>query len=139
MQMARELSGKDLGGATIPAPAVVEVTTQGKRFDRIVILSDMCCYTSTWSPGFISLPQALLEYSRRVTHPYVYSVNLTDDSQGSQVSPNDPKALLVSGFSEKIFDLMVQFEAGGEDMRSIPALEQIRGRYLIKQYVVGYR
>ena len=83
----------------------------------------------------VTLPEALAEYESRIGPVWTYSCNLSGDSQGSQADPKNKRVMLVSGFSEKIMDLFRQFE-GIEDAetegKSIPSIDQIRERYLVR-------
>lgn len=139
IQVAEKIGRVNVGGSTVPGPALQAEVMAGRRYSRIVILSDQCCYTMSnfnFSYGraasTISLPEVLEGYRRRGCDPFVYSVNLSGDSQGSQADPRNPKVCLVSGFSERIFDLMRQFEGGEEGEENLPVIEQLRAKYKIK-------
>ena len=140
MSCVERILRTNVGHATIPGPAVMECVKKKAEFDRIVILSDMCCYRDSWSGRWgggesVTLPEALAEYESRIGPVWTYSCNLSGDSQGSQADPKNKRVMLVSGFSEKIMDLFRQFE-GIEDAetegKSIPSIDQIRERYLVR-------
>ncbi len=106
---------------------------QPVKVDRIVIVSDMACYNSGW--GMSSLVEMLARYRATVNREaFYYSVNLCGSSQ-SQMDPQDEHTLLLSGFSEKVFSLFNQFEAGkveaGEAASSaeLPTLETLRAKF----------
>ena len=116
----------NVGHSTLPGPAVMDAI--GSKFDRIIVISDMCCYTSGWG----MLPEAILKYKEVHGKTFVYSINLSSDSQGSQADPGDPTNCLVSGYSPKVFDLIRDFEGGEEGQETpIPTLDQIRGKFII--------
>lgn len=98
--IARQLEQMNVGYATHAHLPVEKVTRLGEAFDRIVVFSDLCTY-SDHSYGS-NLPRAFADYKSKVCHPYLHSVNLSQDSQGSQADPSDPKVNLVSGYTEAV-------------------------------------
>jgi hypothetical protein len=120
-----------------------------EKVDRIIIMSDFCCYTQG-NAGFVSYHrgrseeqvfgkdasiQGLVDKYRRTVNPdcRVYSINLNGHGQ-AQTRPSDTKTQLLSGWSEKIFDIIretegVQQVQGGEIPVELPTIEVIRQRY----------
>lgn len=100
-----------------------------KKVDRIIIVSDMCCY------GEDDLGQ-LLEKYRRTVNPVAkyFSINMQGHGQ-SQADPKDKNTLLLSGWSETLFTLMREFEglkdAAGDQNKEIPSIELLRERFKV--------
>lgn len=116
--------------------------TSPKKVDRIIIVSDMCCYGSGGGYGFggnIGNVGALLEEYRRIVNPdaYFYSINMAGHGQ-SQADPQDDKTLLMSGWSEAIFTLIREFEglqeAASEEGKDtiVPSIELLRERFKVE-------
>jgi hypothetical protein len=77
--------------------------------------------------------QSMVDQYRQAVNPqaFVYSVNLSGHDQG-QLRPGDYRTHLLSGWSEKVFDLMRDLEAGTADrpgVNSVPTIEVLRARY----------
>lgn len=109
------------------------------KVDRIVIVSDMCCYGNRGEYGYEggeNLGLLFDEYRRRV-NPDVkyYSVNMAGHGQ-SQIDPLEKNALLISGWSESIFTLFREFEglqeASKEKNVEIPSIELLRERFKVE-------
>jgi len=100
-----------------------------KKVDRIIIVSDMCCY------GEDNLGQ-LLEKYRRTVNPVAkyYSINMQGHGQ-SQADPKNKNTLLLSGWSETLFTLMREFEGlkdeAGDQNKEIPSIELLRERFKV--------
>jgi len=127
--------------------ALDDVTKRGVRFDRIVLLSDLCCYTQgdvncgvDLKPyfGAGATVQGLIDRYRAAVNPdvWVFSVNLSGHAQ-SQLRPGDRRTHLLSGWSEKLFDLLLDLEAeravategGRAEPVAVPTIEALRLRY----------
>jgi hypothetical protein len=109
--------------------------------DRIVLLSDLCCYTQgdvncgydlkTYLGSSKATVQSLLDlYRQRVnTEVKVYSINLAGYGQ-SQVRPQGEGIHLLSGWSEKLLGLIRELEGSGEHQAApVPAIEVLRAKY----------
>jgi hypothetical protein len=109
--------------------------------DRILILSDFCCYTQGDVNCGVNLSQhfgkgatvqSMVDVYRRDVNPdvWVYSINLNGHQQ-SQTRPGGYRVHLLSGWSEKLFELVRQLEGEGEQEpnRVVPAIELLRERY----------
>lgn len=96
------------------------------KVDRIILLSDLCCYTSFdamncrvdmnkyFGKGgeHATIQSMINRYRREVNNDCrVYSINLAGNGQ-AQTQPSDKKSRLLSGWSEQIFGLMRQIETG---------------------------
>lgn len=74
-----------------------------RRYDRIIILSDMQAWMGTGAPM-----KAHISYMNRSgANPYIYSIDLA--GLGS-IGFHSPRVLKLAGFSEKIFDTMKNME-----------------------------
>lgn len=96
--------------------------TANKRYDRIVILSDMQGWMSGGLGQTGGAPSSVLaEYKRRFNaDPFVYSWDL--QGYGSMQFP-ERNVFALAGFSEKVFDLMRMLEVNKEAM--VKAIEEI--------------
>lgn len=109
--------------------------------DRIVLLSDLCCYTQgdvncgydlkKYLGSSRATIQSLLDLYRLRVNPTVkvYSINLAGYGQ-SQVRPEGKGVHLLSGWSEKLFGLIRELE-GADERRGapVPAIEVLRAKY----------
>ncbi|MBI5512338.1 MAG: TROVE domain-containing protein [Deltaproteobacteria bacterium] len=145
--------GEGVGGSTETGLwwALDDITQRGERFDRVVLLSDLCCYTqgdtncgvkmSQWFSKDCSVAGMLARYRARVNHDVaVHSVNLSGYGQ-SQADPKDRRTQLLSGWSETLISRMRAFEGhdtsldanDGEGaaarLATVPTLEQLRALY----------
>lgn len=78
------------------------INSEGKKYDRIFILSDMQAWIQTdWSPATM-----LARYRSKVgANPFIYSFDLKGNGT-MQFKEADPKVIPLAGFSEKVFDIM---------------------------------
>jgi hypothetical protein len=142
-------TGPGVGGGTETGLwfALDDLIRRRVRVDRIVFLSDLCCYTQgddgTARNCGVNLEayfgrgatvQSMVDRYRRAVNPdcCVYSVNLAGYGQ-SQLRPGDRRTHMLSGWSEKLLDTIRELEAGEpkEDSRAaqVPAIEVLRARY----------
>jgi hypothetical protein len=122
--------------------ALHDATRRRVWLDRIVLVSDLCCYTQgdvncgydmSQYFGRNATVQSMIDQYRQAVNPqaFVYSINLSGHGQ-SQVRPGDHRTHLLSGWSEKVFDLMHDLEAGTADrpaVNSVPTITVLRARY----------
>jgi hypothetical protein len=135
--------------------ALDDVTRKRDRFDRIVFLSDLCCYTQgdngtatncgvnmeEYFGKGATMPVMVDRYREQVHAPCrAYSINLSGHGQ-SQLRPGDTRSHLLSGWSDKLVDLIRGLE--GEAVHTIdgatgtvtaeplavPVIEVLRARY----------
>jgi hypothetical protein len=110
-------------------------------------LSDLCCYTQgddgTAKNCGINLEsyfgkratmQSMVDRYRAAVNKdcFVYSVNLSGHGQ-SQLRPHDLRTHLLSGWSEKLLDMIRDIEAGARTQDGqqveVPTIEILRCRY----------
>jgi hypothetical protein len=150
--------GAGVGGSTETGLwfALHDVTEKGVRFDRVIFLSDLCCYTQgdngTAANCGVDLEeyfgkgatvQVMVERYHAKVNPTcrAYSVNLAGYGQ-SQLAPGDARSHLLSGWSDKVVDLIRGLEAGGTvytvdesagstvaEPVAVPVIEVLRERY----------
>jgi len=101
------------------------------KVDRVVVVSDMNCY-NTGGYGYgrsDSLPALLTKY-RKTVNPkaFYYSLNISGGDQ-AQMDPQDDRTLLMSGWSEKVFQLLEQFEEPVDSSVSIPTIDALRRKF----------
>jgi hypothetical protein len=116
--------------------------------DRMIFLSDLCCYTQgddgTAKNCGVNLEeyfgkkatmQSMVDRYRQAINKncYVYSINLNGHCQ-SQLRPSGERTYLLSGWSEKLLDLIRDLEAGktpeqDQHKVEVPTIEILRARY----------
>jgi hypothetical protein len=141
--------GPGVGGGTETGLwfALDDLTKRKVHVDRMIFLSDLCCYTQGDDGtakncgvnmekyfGKRATMQSMVDRYRETVNKdcFVYSVNLSGHGQ-SQLRPNDLRTHLLSGWSEKLLDMIRDLEAGQSEQpeRSVdvPTIEVLRGRY----------
>ncbi len=127
--------------------AVDDLTQRKVHVDRMIFLSDLCCYTQgddgTAQNCGVNLEkyfgkkatmQSMVDRYRQTVNPNcaVYSVNLSGYGQ-SQLRPGDNRTHLLSGWSEKLVDMIRDLEGGdsneSEKVVEVPVIEVLRSRY----------
>jgi hypothetical protein len=127
--------------------ALDDLTKRKIHVDRIIFLSDLCCYTQGDDGtakncgvdmeayfGNKATMQSMVDRYRQAVNKdcFVYSVNLSGHGQ-SQLRPNDHRTHLLSGWSEKLLNTIRDLEAGKteQDQPSVevPTIEVLRARY----------
>ena len=127
---------------------VDDVTRRKVHVDRIIFLSDLCCYTQGDDGtaqncgvnmeeyfGKKATMQSMVDRYRQTVNPdcWVYSINLNGHGQ-SQLRPGDDRTHLLSGWSEKLLDMIGDLEAGktpegNAEPVEVPVIEVLRARY----------
>ncbi len=141
--------GVGVGGGTETGLwfSIDDLTKRKVHVDRIIFLSDLCCYTQGDNGtaqncgvdlekyfGKKATMQSMVDRYRQAVNKdcFVYSVNLSGHGQ-SQLRPNDDRTHLLSGWSEKLLDMIRDIEAGVSDepekQVEVPAIEVLRVRY----------
>lgn len=141
--------GQGVGGATETGLwfAVDDLTKRKVHVDRMIFLSDLCCYTQGDNGqaqncgvnlakyfGKKATMQSMVDKYRQTVNKdcFVYPVNLSGHGQ-SQLRPGDTRTHLLSGWSEKLIDMISDIEAGvspqAEQEIELPAIEVLRRRY----------
>ncbi len=131
---------KGVGGATETGLwwAFKDLTERKVHVDRFILLSDLCCYTQGDVNCGINMKQyfganssvdGMVEKYRAAVNKGArcFSVSLAGYSQ-AQVNPKGSLNFVMSGWSEKIVDLIADTE-GTSDKPSLPTIEVLRTRY----------
>jgi hypothetical protein len=121
-----------------------DVTRRKVHLDRIILISDLCCYTQgdvncgydmSRHFGKNATVASMVDQYRAAVNPdaLVYSINLSGHGQ-SQLRPHDRRTHLMSGWSEKVFQLIRDVEAGETNQpetvaAAVPTIEALRARY----------
>ena len=124
-----------------------DLTKRKVHVDRMIFLSDLCCYTQgddgtakncgvnmeTYFGKKATMQSMVDRYRQAVNKDcFVYSVNLSGHGQ-SQLRPGGDRTHLLSGWSEKLLNMIRDIEAGvsndPEKEVEIPAIEVLRTRY----------
>ena len=156
LAIPKYLKGVGVGGSTETGLwfAIDDLTRRQVHVDRMIFLSDLCCYTQGDNGtaqncgvnlekyfGKKATMQSMVDRYRQTVNKdcFVYSVNLNGHEQ-SQLRPGDNRTHLLSGWSEKLVDMIrdiengvgVKVDAGTETQQSVevPAIEVLRSRYL---------
>jgi hypothetical protein len=141
--------GEGVGGSTETGLwfAIDDLTKRKVHVDRMIFLSDLCCYTQGDNGtakncgvnlesyfGKKATMQSMVDRYRQTVNKncFVYSINLNGHGQ-SQLRPNDSHTHLLSGWSEKLLDMIRDIEDGvtatAEQAVEVPAIEVLRSRY----------
>jgi hypothetical protein len=111
---------------------------QNAKFDRVIILSDMQCWNSGgsyYSDG--NLADAWQNFAKKNPDCWLHSVHLNGYGD-SPVDPRNPKVNLISGFSEKIFGMLLETEGASssesqtERAKGLPTVDQIRENWKVE-------
>ena len=115
-------NGAGVGGGTETGLwwALHDITVNEIKFDRIIMLSDICCYTQgDYNCGYnmkkyfgdkCTIQDMVDKYRKAVNKDCkVYSVNIGGYGQ-TQLNPKDKGTYIMSGWSEKIFNLIADAE-----------------------------
>jgi hypothetical protein len=142
-------TGEGVGGQTETGLwfALDDVTKRKVHVDRMIFLSDLCCYTQGDDGtaqncgvnmekyfGRRATMQSMVDRYRQTVNKdcFVYSVNLSGHGQ-SQLRPQEGRTHLLSGWSEKLLDVIRDLEAGrtgqAEPSVEVPTIEVLRSRY----------
>jgi len=145
--------GKGTGGGTETGLwfGLDDLTKRKVHVDRIILLSDLCCYTLgdchyhdlTKYFGSNATVQGMIDKYRASVNKdcKVYSVNLSGHAQ-AQTRPSDPNSHLLSGWSEKMVDMINDLERGTPIQTQqaapekakpvkVPVIDVLRERYAI--------
>jgi polyhydroxyalkanoate synthesis regulator phasin len=99
-QLAKQLSNTNMGGTNI-AEAFNCATRAGKKYDRIILLSDN-------EANYGCTRHAYQNYIRQVCSPYIYAVDLA--SYGTTPVKNSDKVQYYFGYGYKLFDDIASLE-----------------------------
>ncbi len=95
------------GGATYADKCIKMLIDGGIKVDRILFFSDQQNYSSSYYSTTGATIQQLLQLYRTVINPntVLYDIDLSGYGTVS-FDPNNPKNVIMAGWSERIFDLM---------------------------------
>lgn len=130
MAIVERIKKTSVGSSTYAHLPIQVVSALNQKFDRIIILSDMQCYTSNvWDYNdTVKLDEAVKLYRNKVNHDvFIHSIDLHGYGT-AVVDPKDKKVQLLGGWSENIFKLIESFE-GVETGSGIPTIEALRSKY----------
>ena len=138
--------GPGVGGGTETGLwwAIHDLTTRKVKVDRFILLSDLCCYTqgdvncgfnmSQYFGKNATIQSLIDQYRQQVNSgAYVYSINLS--GYGQAQTKSDAKSHRLSGWSEQIFSIVRDIEAGDGAAQKpvekveVPTLAVLRNRY----------
>lgn len=136
--------GNGVGGGTETGLwfALDDITKKKLHFDRIILLSDLCCYTQGDVNCSVNMtkyfgPKATIQglidkYCHSVNSKvFVHSINLNGYSQAQ--TKEKGRSFLLSGWSENIVKIIYDLEsASSESQVDVPTIEILRKRYQVK-------
>lgn len=97
-------AGWSLGGGTNPSAAFAEIFKNKLKADRIIILSDMQCYSTRY--GGDHLTDEWKRYRKELNpNAWLYSIDLSAYGT-SQFSSQEHNVITLNGWSDKILDLI---------------------------------
>lgn len=140
LSIAKKVQKANTKGMSTNAHRCVEwMMSKGITPDRVIILSDMQCWNDTgyvWGYGskssYSNLPDAWQAFRKGGgKDAWLHSVHLNGYGDNA-IDPSDGKVSLISGFSEKIVNMMLQAEGVvGEDgeVVALPTIDQIRANW----------
>jgi len=106
---------KHVGHATNAYKALKWLKGQKKRYDRIIIFSDMQCYSNSgWGFGGESLAEQFEEYKRKHGDVVLYSLDLAGYGT-AQFPADDGSVVELAGWSEKLLQFIDLYERSGAD------------------------
>lgn len=125
LQYVSDLTKQFNGGATYGHLVIDNLIAQNIKAGRIIFFSDFQMYADQgWQGNVAGLQKSIMEYRRKVNPDFrVYSIDVC--GYGSTQTPeNDPKSLMVAGFSEKLLKYIPLFESDGATaIKDIEAIE----------------
>lgn len=133
ISIARRVGMADTHGCSTNGHLCFEwLMSKGICADRVIMLSDMQCWDD-YSYGDGDVQGAWTRYKRTVpgaSKTWFHSVFLNGYGD-SPANPRDAKVNLVSGFSEKVFDMLLQAEGVLDPATApqLPTIEQIRQKW----------
>lgn len=135
--------GLKTGHATDITPAMNYLLKKKQKVARIIIISDMNIYNAyPFATKNYESPAVLIQKYQQKVNPetFVFSINIAG-AKDAQVDPENPRVHLLSGWSEKLVDLVLQLEGKlktptpkttQESVDSVPTMEVLRKRYKLE-------
>lgn len=109
-----------VGGSTNAYLSLEWLINQKKNVDRIIIFTDEQCWDTTWTGQ--SLAEQFKIYKRQVNpNAIIYVINLAG-YKTVQFPEDEPNAVLIGGWSEKVLHFIRLYEEGG--MTAVKAIEK---------------
>lgn len=119
---ADKIRHANVGGSTNAWKSIDYLLKEKLHVDRVLVFSDMQCYNSGVSKSYYydnQLGPKWREYVQTVNpNAMLYSVDLRGLGT-SQFPEDDPNVVLLSGWSEQIFDFIANFEKRGTIIETI--------------------
>jgi len=105
---------KDVGHSTNAYLAIKYLNDNKIKVDRIVIFSDMQCYSTSGRNE--SIYEELVKYKRNI-NPNVYTYSFDLASYGTlQIPDDESRVCTAGGFSDKVLSFIPKFEQDKIDM-----------------------
>ena len=121
MAAAEALKKIDVGGGTNPSAGLALVPAD---VDRIVLLSDMQCYSDHWGGGGFGADWTAWKSRNKNDKAWVHSINLTGTIE-SQVDKSSGRVNLMSGFSEQLISMISAVENNETPNRELVTVQEI--------------
>jgi len=113
-----------VGQATYAHLVLDDAIRKSLFFDRIILLSDMQCYSegSMYGCDYRSLRESLLRY-RRDINPRATFISVDLEGYGTvQMPDDDPQVMLVGGWNDAIYRLIDVWENGEDYLEEVRSL-----------------
>ncbi len=131
--------GLQTGQSTDITQALKYILEKKQKVDRIIIISDMNIYNAYqyFSKDYNSPAVLIQEYHQQVNpEALVFSINIAG-AKDAQVDPENPRIHLLSGWSEKLVEKILQLEGNLKVTSSrgtsvIPTIDILRKQYKLE-------
>lgn len=105
------------GGDTLLGEALIKLSREKKKYDNIIVISDMQCYEHSGWRSSMSSNEALKCYRRETgVKPTIFSLDLR--GSGTMQFPEN-NVVFMAGFSDKIFSSMEEIVKGPSKLLSM--------------------
>lgn len=100
------------GNSTNAWKAIRKMNDDKYIADRIIVISDMQCYNTSFFFESSSLASEWEQYKKIAPNTYLYSIDVNGYGT-SQFLEEDPKVILMAGWSDKVLNFIDMYERGG--------------------------
>jgi len=110
LSSAQTIRGMPVGHSTNAYLAPMLLADRKVKVDRLILLSDMQCWNSTWFSSRDFAPEFRKYKNQFSPDCYLYSVDLAGYGKGIQVPQGERNTVLLAGWSDRIFDFIANWE-----------------------------
>lgn len=104
--------------------------SHGAKPDRIILLSDMQCWSDGWGGGG-TVADAWQSFRRKSPDTWLHSIHINGYGDSPVPRKGSGNVNLVSGFSEKVISMLLEVEGvlAAKEEKPLPSIEQIREKW----------